>query len=257
MPRASVHNHPVKIGITTLLQGLNTLRPVLLYLQDVASVGIGSTTFDHKAFWSRVAICTAIGGGERILAAAALVVAFPFLFLASIIVVAISGRSPFVAHQRVGHEGRPIWVLKLRTMWKGDVGCRLMFIHRLSAAEAPLILPGSKSVRVTSRFAAFCRRYSVDELPQLWQVVTGEMALVGPRPLTRQELDIYYGPDAVCVLTAKPGLSGLWQISGRSRLSYGQRRRLDLFFVRNWSLGLYCKILLVTFGRVLTGKDAW
>jgi exopolysaccharide production protein ExoY len=190
-------------------------------------------------------------------AGALLLLALPILFLASVVIVVISRRSPFVAHQRVGYAGRLIWVLKLRTMWKGDVADRSIFIHRLSPVEAPLLTPQSKAARVTNRFAAFCRRYSVDELPQLWHVVVGEMALVGPRPLTQQELDAYYGADAVRIVAVRPGLSGLWQISGRSRLSYSQRRELDLFLVEEWSLSLYFRILFATLPRVLTGKDAW
>ncbi|HEX6547062.1 MAG TPA: sugar transferase, partial [Bryobacteraceae bacterium] len=115
----------------------------------------------------------------------------------------------------------------------------------------------SDDPRVTSRFARICRRYSIDELPQLWQVVNGEMALVAPRPLTRNELDLYYGEDARELLTRKPGISGLWQVSGRSRLTYSQRRRLDLFMIRRWSFRLYLRILVVTVPKVLAGKDAW
>jgi lipopolysaccharide/colanic/teichoic acid biosynthesis glycosyltransferase len=194
---------------------------------------------------------------ERMIAGALAFVTFPIVLLASLVIVLLSRRSPFVAHQRVGHGGRLIWVLKLRTMWKDDPGRRAMFIHRLSPAEAPLVTPDLKHARVTSRFAAFCRRYSVDELPQLWQVVLGDLALVGPRPLTRQELDTYYGSDAARIVAARPGLSGLWQVSGRSRLSYAQRRRLDLFLIRKWSIALYLRILLVTLPRVVAGKDAW
>jgi lipopolysaccharide/colanic/teichoic acid biosynthesis glycosyltransferase len=195
--------------------------------------------------------------GERLIAGALLVLCFPILVLAAIVVVAISRRSPLVAHQRVGHRGRAIWVLKLRTMWKGDSGERLGFVHRLSASEAPLLTPNLKNVQVSSRFAAFCRRYSLDELPQLWHVVRGDMAFVGPRPLTRQELDTYYGSDTALIVSARPGLSGLWQVNGRSRLTYSQRRRLDLLLIRKWSISLYFKILLLTLPRVLTGKDAW
>jgi lipopolysaccharide/colanic/teichoic acid biosynthesis glycosyltransferase len=194
---------------------------------------------------------------ERIVAGALLILVLPILFVASLIIVAKSRRSPFVAHQRVGHGGRLLWVLKLRTMWKGDSESRSIFVHRLSATEAPLLDPHSKGVRVTSRFAALCRRYSVDEFPQLWQVVLGELALIGPRPLTRQELDTYYGPDAARIVAAKPGLSGLWQIKGRSRLSYAERRELDLLLVEKWSLSLYLRILGATVPRVLAGKDAW
>ncbi len=194
---------------------------------------------------------------ERLTAGILLLLSLPLLTIASIIVVALSRRSPLVAHQRVGHGGRLIWVLKLRTMWKGDSGMGAVLVHRLSVAEAPLLDPKVKNVRVTSRFAALCRRFSIDELPQLWHVLRGEMSFVGPRPLTRRELDTYYGPDAAQLVSAKPGLSGLWQISGRSRLSYRQRRRLDLFLVRNRSISLYFRILLLTVPRVVAGKDAW
>lgn len=193
---------------------------------------------------------------ERLTACALLAFCLPVLFIAAIIIVGLSRRSPFVAHQRVGHRGRLIWVLKLRTMWQGEPPGSFVLVHRLSAVEAPLLPPERKNMAVTSRFAAFCRRFSIDELPQLWQVVWGEMALVGPRPLTRHELDHHYGPCAPTVLSARPGLSGLWQISGRSRLTYAQRRRLDLFLVRKWSVSLYLRVLLITFPRVLAGKDA-
>jgi exopolysaccharide production protein ExoY len=194
---------------------------------------------------------------EKLFAGALLLLILPILVFASIIIVALSRRSPLVAHQRVGRYGRLIWVLKLRTMWNNDSSKRFVFVHRLSASEAPLLPPNVKNVRVTSGFAAFCRRYSLDELPQLWHVVQGQMSLVGPRPLTRIELDKYYGSDATRVLAARPGLSGLWQIRGRSRLRYDQRRRLDVFLVTNWSIPLYFRILLATVPRVLAGKDAW
>jgi len=223
----------------------------------VGSIDIGSIAFDLQPTRKRAITWRVVTILERIVAAALLLLILPILVLSATVIVAISRRSPFVAHQRVGHAGRLIWILKLRTMWKDDSGSKSIFVHRLSAAEAPLLAPHQKDLRVTSRFAAFCRRYSVDELPQLWHVVLGDMALVGPRPLTQQELDAYYGPDAALVVAAKPGLSGLWQISGRSRLDYKQRRHLDLFLVQHWSISLYIRILLSTLPRVVTGKDAW
>src|SRR5208337_1511677 len=84
--------------------------------------------------------------------------------------------------------------------------------------------------RVPGRFPQFLRRHSVDELPQLWHVITGEMSLVGPRPVTERELRLHYGGFADEVLRLRPGLAGLWQISGRNRLTYADRRRLDLEF---------------------------
>ena len=172
-------------------------------------------------------------------------------------VAALSGRSPLVAHLRVGQFGAPLWTLKFRTMWP----------RRSQAIGGGLIEyiidergPGDKrsaDPRITSRFARFCRRFSVDELPQLVHVVRGEMSLVAPRPLTVGELQKYYGSDASEILTVRPGVTGLWQVSGRSQLTYEQRRELDLFLVRHRSLRLYFTILLRTIPAVLTGKDGW
>jgi lipopolysaccharide/colanic/teichoic acid biosynthesis glycosyltransferase len=218
----------------------------------VESLELGLSVVPAGAYgWKAIAIA------ERIAAGIILAMVAPVLFIAGLVVAILSRRSPLVAHLRVGEYGRPIWILKLRTMWGGDDGRGLAFVERLSmAAEVPARKP-SDDPRVTSRFARICRRYSIDELPQLWQVVRGEMALVAPRPLTRNELELYYGEDARELLTRKPGISGLWQVSGRSRLTYGQRRRLDLFMIRRWSLRLYLRILVVTVPKVLAGKDAW
>ena len=116
---------------------------------------------------------------------------------------------------------------------------------------------GSSPILDHSRFAAFLRKFSIDELPQLLHVLRGDMSLVGPRPLTRAELAKYYGEYATEIIQIQPGLTGLWQIRGRNRLSYRQRRRLDLFLVRRFGWLLYLKVLLCTPARVLTGRDAW
>jgi exopolysaccharide production protein ExoY len=116
---------------------------------------------------------------------------------------------------------------------------------------------GSKDARVNSRFAAFCRRHSLDELPQLYHVMRGEMSFVGPRPITAEELNEHYGPAADEVLSVRPGLSGLWQVMGRSRLSYARRKRLDLLLVRRASRSLYFRILLRSIPGVLSGRDAY
>ncbi len=83
------------------------------------------------------------------------------------------------------------------------------------------------------------------------------MSLVAPRPLTNRELDQHYGEDAAEILSLKPGITGMWQVAGRSRLTYRERRELDLFLVRNRSLRLYFTILMRTIPAVLTGKDGW
>ncbi len=111
--------------------------------------------------------------------------------------------------------------------------------------------------RVTNWFARFCRRHSIDELPQLWHVIRGEMAMVGPRPVTAREIRRYYGEDADEMLQVRPGIAGLWQTSGRNRLTYEERRRMDLQFVRHRSLGMYVRILARTLPEVCCGANSW
>jgi exopolysaccharide production protein ExoY len=181
----------------------------------------------------------------------------PALGAAMLAVRALSGRSPLIAHRRLGLNGEPFWILKLRTMWdKPSLQHTGSWIEYLQDTDVPVV-KGMPDPRVTSRLAGFFRRYSVDELPQLLHVVSGRMCLVGPRPLTQREMDFYYGADCREVLSVRPGLTGLWQVMGRNRLTYAQRRRLDLFLVRKCSLGLYLRILLRTPSRVFSGRDAW
>jgi lipopolysaccharide/colanic/teichoic acid biosynthesis glycosyltransferase len=97
----------------------------------------------------------------------------------------------------------------------------------------------------------------LDELPQLLHVIRGEMALVGPRPLTAEELSRHYGEDAVEILQAKPGIAGLWQVSGRNRLTYAERKEFDLQLVRHGSARLYLRILLRTVAEVWSGANSW
>lgn len=193
---------------------------------------------------------------ERTVAVALFALALPLLALAAAVVWILSGRPPFIAHRRLGSGGSVLWVFKLRTMWAGRTRAPFHLVERLTSASA-VTRKSQSDPRVTSRFAAFCRRYSIDELPQLIQVARGELALVGPRPITATEFDLHYADAAPEILCVKPGITGLWQVKGRSRLNYSQRRRLDLFLVRKLSPFLYVYILLHTPLRVLSGRGAW
>ena len=207
-------------------------------------------TVDEGALW-RV-----VGWAER-LAAAMLVVALgPFLMAFGLVVFGLSRRPPLVLHRRVGRFGHPIWTWKFRTMWAK--GGAWQFGWRERIVEHPGPAPKSlDDPRVTSGLARLARRYSIDELPQLINVLRGEMALIGPRPLTLEELRTHYGAAAPEVLAVRPGMTGLWQVMGRSRLSYPARRRLDLFLVRKRSLRLYLVILLRTLPEVVAGRNSW
>ncbi len=195
---------------------------------------------------------------ERIAAGVMLAVLFPLLLAIGLVVSLLSRRSPFVAHRRVGRKGSELWVLKFRTMWNDrNPSVRSHILVERLHGGSELQLKHSEDPRVTSRFAALCRRYSIDELPQLWHVLRGDMALIGPRPLTAQEIVTFYGSDASRLLLVRPGLSGLWQVSGRSKLTLEERRRLDLFMLENWSVRLYLRILQATVPCVLSGRNAW
>jgi exopolysaccharide production protein ExoY len=194
---------------------------------------------------------------ERVASLALLVALSPGMLLAAIAISVLSRRSPLVAHLRIGQFGAPFWTLKFRTMWGKAAGVgRAGFIEYIVDECGPKY-KRSADPRVSSAFARFCRQFSIDELPQLVHVLRGEMSLVGPRPLTEGELRKHYGTDAAETLLVKPGITGLWQVAGRSRLSIERRRELDLFLVRNRSARLYFTILMYTIPAVLKGKDGW
>ncbi len=184
--------------------------------------------------------------------------AIPVIATSAFAVAALSRRSPFVAHLRVGRHGRHFWVLKLRTMWN-----RLQPNRRERGWVEHIVAdPGDDAKdpadpRVASRFAAFCRRHSIDEFPQLWHIARGEMSLVGPRPLTQSELDRHYGANSAELLSVKPGITGLWQVYGRSAIRFPERSAMDLELVRKLTPKLYLKILLRTLPALAFGKGAW
>ncbi len=196
---------------------------------------------------------------ERVGAVVLAAILSPLVAGCALAVGVLSRRSPLIAHRRVGWRGQPLWMLKLRTMWsRQDAGAGRGFrwIEYIDDEAGPQSKHACDP-RVTSRLARFCRRHSIDEIPQLWHVISGEMSLVGPRPVTAAELRSHYGADAVEMLQVRPGIAGLWQISGRSQLTYSERRALDLELVRSRSVGLYLRILLGTIPEVWSGTNSW
>jgi len=199
---------------------------------------------------------------ERATGLLLLLAASPVLAFSALALAVFSRRSPLVAHLRVARDGAPFWMLKLRTMWDDDVPApgagwiERVVIERI-IAEPVTDDKDALDSRVTSRFAAFCRRHSIDELPQLWHVVRGEMALVGPRPLTRTEIHRHFGAQAAELLSVKPGLTGLWQVGGRSAIRFPERRAMDLELVRSLKPRVYLTILARTLPALITGKGAW
>ena len=190
------------------------------------------------------------------IASAALLVAAPFFLIGSLM-VPMDGGPAFYAHPRVGRLGSIFGCLKFRSMVV-DSQARLEALLASdpdARAEWDATRKLKNDPRIT-RIGRFLRATSLDELPQLINVLRGEMAIVGPRPVTLTELDQYYGAAAAHYLTVRPGITGLWQVSGRSETSYDQRVALDVAYVSQPSLLADMRILLKTPVAVLSRRGA-
>jgi exopolysaccharide biosynthesis polyprenyl glycosylphosphotransferase len=187
-------------------------------------------------------------------AAVLLLLTVPVLLFAAI-GVRLSSRGPVLFRQeRSGLNGRPFTMWKFRSMVT-DAEQRKHELEALNEMSGP-VFKVTGDPRVT-RFGRFLRRYSIDELPQLFNVLRGDMSLVGPRPLPVSEVKRFDDPAHRRRLSVKPGLTCLWQISGRSQLrDFREWVRLDLEYIDNWSLSLDFKILLLTVPVVISGSGA-
>jgi exopolysaccharide biosynthesis polyprenyl glycosylphosphotransferase len=172
------------------------------------------------------------------------------------VAVAIKATSPgrvVFRQERIGLRGRPFTLLKFRTMVAG-ADLLLNDLRAQNEADGPLFKL-RQDPRVT-KVGAILRRYSIDELPQLWNVLKGEMSLVGPRPPLADEVALYeeWQHDR---LEVRPGITGLWQVSGRSELSFEDYVRLDLFYVENWSIAYDLFILSKTVPLLVSARGAY
>ncbi len=191
-----------------------------------------------------------------IIGSLALLVLFSPLFLVVALMVSLDGGPVFYRHKRIGRDGKPFGCLKFRTMILGAEACLNEYLsyhpeqRREWEQDQKLVF----DPRVTA-IGNVLRRLSLDELPQLVNVLVGEMSLVGPRPVTEGELK-HYGAAASAYLAVRPGLTGPWQVCGRNDVSYATRVAMDEAYVRNFSLWNDIVILLRTPGVVLSKKGA-
>jgi len=183
----------------------------------------------------------------------ALFVALPFLALLIVAIVLESPGNPFFVQERLGLDGKRFKLLKLRTMVP-DAEKRRAEIEHLNEALPPLFKVRNDP-RVT-RIGRVLRATSVDELPQLINVIRGEMSVVGPRPRLPYEFRLD-APGIARRLSVKPGLAGLWQVSGRAKLNYDEALRLDLQYIDTWSFWVDLKLIAKTFWVVVTLKGAY
>ena len=190
---------------------------------------------------------------DRTVAAVLLLMASSIMVGIAVAVRLTSPGPAFFRHRRIGKRGREFDVLKFRSMVTDadDKIADLMALNEGNDVQFKM----RRDPRIT-RIGAFIRRYSLDELPQLVNVVKGDMSLVGPRPHVTREVEMY-GPDMHRRLLVKPGITGLWQVSGRSDLSWEEAVELDVRYVENWSFGLDLAILWRTFRAVLGSNGAY
>lgn len=198
---------------------------------------------------------------DLLLALVALVIATPVL-LAIALAIRLDSKGPVLFRQRrLGRSLQPFVVNKFRTMRHGvSPDAHRAFVLSLIAGEQPEATVGEPRFKLcgdtrVTRVGRFLRRTSLDELPQLWNVVRGEMSLVGPRPAIAYEVE-RYPPHWFARFAVKPGITGLWQVSGRSELTMEDMVRLDIDYVGRRSLWLNLWILLRTVPAVLTLRGA-
>jgi len=187
---------------------------------------------------------------------------FPFimpLFLIIAILIKLTSRGPVIySQERVGRDGKTFRCYKFRTMYvdaekrlkallENNPEARAEWLEKYKLSNDPRVTPLGK----------FLRKTSLDELPQIFNVLKGEMSLVGPRPVVKEELERYYRDNASLYCLVPPGITGLWQVSGRSNTTYEERVSLDCWYVRNWSLWLDIVIIFKTIKVVLKREGAY
>jgi lipopolysaccharide/colanic/teichoic acid biosynthesis glycosyltransferase len=198
---------------------------------------------------------------KRVLDLAVSIAILPFVVIAvGMVAIAVRLSSPgpiFYRHKRIGLRKKPFELWKFRTMLHESDG--LFWNHLAQSPEARrewmCYRKLKRDPRVT-RVGAFLRRLNLDELPQLLNVLIGDMSLVGPRPIVEEEL-VRYGPGGALYAAVLPGVTGLWQVSGRGCLPYEQRVALDIEYVSTWSLRRDLVVLTKTLNAVWTCRGAF
>ena len=187
-----------------------------------------------------------------------LVLFFP-VFAIIALIVAVTSKGPIVyAHNRIGRGGKKFGCYKFRSMYfdadkrlqellKNNPDLEKEWENNFKLKNDPRITP----------IGSFLRKTSLDEFPQFWNVLKGDLSVVGPRPVIQDEIVKYYGDKAAKVLSIRPGLTGLWQVSGRSNTSYDVRVLLDEEYINKQSLALDIKLVLKTIPAMLTSRGAY
>jgi exopolysaccharide biosynthesis polyprenyl glycosylphosphotransferase len=208
-------------------------------------------TFDWVAYdeW-KIAVKRVI---DIVVAGATLLALLPLLALIALGIKVDSPGPVFFVQTRVGRNKRTFRLAKFRTMC-ADAERRQADLEALNEAKGP-VFKIARDPRVT-RLGRLLRRTSLDEIPQLWNVLRGDMSLVGPRPLPLRDVSRFDQAVQRKRFSVKPGITCLWQVSGRSKLGFADWLHLDLWYIDNWSLALDLKVLIKTVPAVVRGTGA-
>lgn len=192
---------------------------------------------------------------DILISVSALVVTFPVVFMLSIILFFLNGTPIIFEQKRLGKNGKKFKIFKFRTMrsdatdiLKEDPDLFKKYVkndYKIPANEDPRLV----------KLGSFLRKTSIDEIPQFFNVLKGDMSIVGPRPIVPEEIERYKGFEKL-FLSVKPGITGLWQITGRSDIEYPQRKYLDLLYIENKSIIFDIKIFFKTIKIVLFRRGA-
>jgi exopolysaccharide production protein ExoY len=210
---------------------------------------------------SRVSLSPVGGTSKRIidvvLALSGIILLSPLLIICSVLAWVSSPGTFLFRHKRVGFNGKPFNCLKFQTMVENapDRLHELLETDATAAAEWSRTQKLRHDPRVTP-IGSILRKSSLDELPQLFNVLMGDMSIVGPRPVTEGELS-RYGASVSAYTACRPGITGLWQVTGRSSTSYEARVSCDAYYANMWSLSLDSKIIIVTIPSALFTKNAY
>ena len=243
---------PVFLPVATTLPTLPTLHPSApLPVPDIEVVGDRHyLVYQPGKLEARALAAKALV--DRLLAAMGIVVLLPVMLVVGLLVALFVGRPILYLQRRGGLYGRPFTMLKFRSMRVGAEQEQAA-LQGMNEMDGP-VFKMTNDPRVT-RFGRILRRTSLDELPQLFNVLAGQMSIVGPRPLPLDETRALAGRHRRR-LSVRPGLTCLWQVSGRSDLTFDEWMALDLEYVERWSLGLDVAIMLRTIPAIVSRRGA-
>jgi exopolysaccharide production protein ExoY len=198
-------------------------------------------------------------GFDILFSLACLIIGAPVYLLIALFIFVTSPGKVIYSHERIGRGGKSFHCYKFRSMYP-DADQRLQIIlatHPYLREEWEKTYKLKNDPRITP-FGAFLRKTSLDELPQFWNVLKGDLSVVGPRPVVKDEMTKYYQVKAYKILSIRPGLTGIWQVSGRSDIqSYEKRIQMDEYYVNNHSFLLDMKLIAKTIPAILFSKGAY